>query len=346
MEERRDLLNELGLEDSIVFENPSYDKAIIGYDDTERRVIYDYELMAKCLMEQDGMSYEDAVEFIDYNTCRAIPYAGPNAPIVMHGITDYLDCETHKDYNFDASDFVNKCVAWIRNWFDKNGKGCKAVIGISGGKDSTVAAALCAKALGPENVIGVAMPDKGQSINDADKICKYLGIKYICAPISSMTNAFHNMWQEFGDEDFKWSKQSSQNIPPRIRMTMLYALSQTYNGRVVGTCNSSELYIGYATRYGDLASDFEPLGNITCRRVVEVGHYLGLPKEWVDKTPDDGLPNSEPDNDKFAKWGFSYKTLDDFIEKGSSGDVTVDNAIIKMHAQTKFKLGLGEIFAY
>lgn len=104
--ERRDLLNELGLEESIVFENPSYDKAIIGYDDIEHRVIYDYELMAECLMKQDGMSYEEAIEFIDYNTCRAIPYAGSNAPIVMHRITDYLDCETHK-CNFEASDFVN-----------------------------------------------------------------------------------------------------------------------------------------------------------------------------------------------------------------------------------------------
>lgn len=350
METRRELLNEIGLEDSIVFENPSYDTAIIGYDDATSRIIYDYELMAEYLMENDGMTYEEAVEFIDYNTLRAMPYY-PNGPIVMRGLSDYFDWsefdkEAKTEYKFDASDFVNKCIAWIRNWFDINGKGCKAVIGISGGKDSTVAAALCAKALGPENVIGVAMPDNGQSINDADKICKYLGIRYICAPISSMTHAFHNMWQEFNDEDFEWSKQSSQNIPPRIRMTMLYALSQTYNGRVVGTCNSSELYIGYATRYGDLASDFEPLGDITCRRVIEVGHYLGLPKEWVDKTPDDGLPNSEPDDDKFAKWGFSYKTLDDFIEKGSSGDAIVDNAIIKMHIQTKFKLGIGEIFAY
>ena len=146
MEERRDLLNELGLEDSIVFENPSYDKAIIGYDDNEGRVIY------------------------DYNTCRAIPYAGPNAPIVMHGITDYLDCETHKDYNFDARSELNKCVEWTRQWFDENGKGCNAVIGMSGGKDSTITAAILCLALGSDRVIGVAMPEHGQKINEADDI--------------------------------------------------------------------------------------------------------------------------------------------------------------------------------
>ena len=192
MEERRDLLNELGLEESIVFESPSYDKAIIGYDDTEHRVIYDYELMAECLMEQDGMSYEEAIEFIDYNTCRAIPYAGDNAPIVMHGITDYLDYKTHKDYNFDACQELNKCVEWTRHWFDENGKGCNAVVGMSGGKDSTITAAILCLALGSDRVIGVAMPEHGQKINEADEICKHLGMKYIECPIGDVCSAAYN----------------------------------------------------------------------------------------------------------------------------------------------------------
>jgi NAD+ synthase len=343
---RRDLLNELGLEESIVFENPDYDSAIIGYDANESRIIYDFEKMAEHLMDVDGMDYEEAVEFIEYNTIRAIPYAGSNAPIVLHSIEDYMDYHTPIKTEFNVKEFTENCITWIREWFNKNGNGCKAIIGMSGGKDSTVAAALCAKALGPENVIGVSMPDYNHSVNGADEICKHLGITYINMPIYGITQGFKNINHKINDNNFEWSKQSEQNIPPRIRMTMLYALAQTFNGRVVGTCNKSELYVGYATRYGDMASDFEPLGGITCRQVVEVGHYLEIPNKWVDKVPDDGLPNSEPDDDKFAKWGFSYKTLDEFLENGTCGDANTDTAIEKMHSKTKFKLNLGEIFKY
>lgn len=340
---KRELLNEIGLEDSIVFENPDYDSAIIGYDDNDYRIIYDYELMVEDLMEKDNISYEDAVDFIDYNTIRAIPYAGNKAPIVLRRIDDYMDYRNSKK-DFDVKEFTENCIQWIKEWFNKNGKGCKAIIGLSGGKDSLVATALCAKALGPENVIGVAMPNVLQDENEADEIAKYLGIKYMKVPIDGITNGFKNICYKISDEDFKWSKQSEQNIPPRIRMTMLYALAQTFNGRVVGTCNKSELYVGYATRYGDMASDFEPLGDITCNQVVQVGHYLNIPSKWVDKIPDDGLPNSEPDDDKFAKWGFSYELLDKFLEKGTSGNNAVDDAILKKHFETNFKLNLGTIF--
>ena len=335
---RRELLNEMGLEDSIVFENPDYDSAIIGYDMNDNRIVYDYEAMIQHLVEKDGMTYDEAADFVSYNTIRAIPYAGEKAPIILNRMDDYFDYmgvnETKKE--FDVKEYTEKCIQWIKDWFETNGKDCKAIIGMSGGKDSTVAAALCAKALGPENVIGIAMPDGKQSINDADKICHYLGIEYFCFNIGHITRPIKSM--EF------WSNQSVQNIPPRIRMTILYAMSQTYKGRVVGTCNKSELYVGYATRYGDMASDFEPLGDITCNQVVQVGHYLGIPSNWVDKKPDDGLPNSEPDDDKFAKWGFSYKLLDKFLETGTSGDDDADKAIIKKHNETKFKLNLGEIF--
>lgn len=346
---RRDLLNELGLEESVVFENPDYDSAIIGYDANDWRVIYDFEKMAEHLMDVDGMEYDEAIEFIEYNTLRAIPYAGNNAPIVLQRIDDYMDYHNYEKEEktiFNPEDFVNKCVAWIKKWFENNGPKCKAVIGVSGGKDSTVCLALLVQALGAENVIGVAMPDTNQGVNDADKICEYFGVKYLNMPINGMTEAFSRMWYYVGDEDFKWTKQSLMNIPPRIRMTMLYAIAQTYNGRVAGTCNASELYVGYATRYGDMASDFEPIASITCRQVVEVGHYLGIPKEWVDKVPDDGLPGSETDDSKFSKWGFSYKTLDEFLENGTCGDANTDTAIEKMHSKTKFKLNLGEIFKY
>lgn len=342
---RRDLLNEIGLENSIVFENPDYDSAIIGYDDASSRIIYDYEKMAEHLMDVDGMTYEEAVEFIDYNTCRAVPYFGSDAPIIVRSIEDYMDyTNSKKEKGFNSEDFVEECVAWIKEWFERNGKGCKAVIGLSGGKDSTVAAALCAKALGPENVIGVAMPSYMQGENEADEIAKYLGIQYLVCNIGDIYDSI--CVSAMDGLKTTLSDQTKQNIPPRARMSLLYAIAQTVNGRVVGTCNKSELYVGYATRYGDMASDFEPLGEITCNQVVKVGHSLGIPSKWIDKTPDDGLPNSEPDDEKFAKWGFSYKTLDDFLEKGSSGNLLIDNAIIKKHNETKFKLNLGEIFKY
>ena len=148
------------------------------------------------------------------------------------------------------------CIKWIRDWFDANGPTCTAVLGMSGGKDSTIAAALCAKALGPERVVGIAMPAEGQSLNEADEICAYLGIKYLCLPIGRIEAEFDAL--EVYMPDGKFSLQTIQNIPPRIRMTALYAAAQSLNGMVANTCNLSEDYIGYATLFGDAAGSFSP----------------------------------------------------------------------------------------
>lgn len=337
MDKNRELLNELGHEEAIVFENPSYDEAIIGIDSNER-VVYDFDKMAECLMKEDGMSYEDAIEFIEYNTIRSLPYM-PNSPIVMYGLDEYKD-EFVTEYSFDAKKEKEGVIEWIKNWFEKNGNGCNAVLGLSGGKDSTICAALLAEAIGPDRVIGVAMPDHGQGINDADKIAEYLGIKFMTMPIENITGSFYGLL----DDGQTWSEQTQQNIPPRVRMAMLYAIAQTYNGRVVGTCNASENYVGYFTRYGDGASDIEPLGDLTVRQVKEIGYALNLPREWVDKIPDDGLPNSCPDDEKFSKWGFSYAAIDEYLEKGTSGNKETDDAIEKMHRKTFFKMGLGTMY--
>lgn len=218
-----------------------------------------------------------------------------------------------KEYNFDVEEVTNHLILWIRNWFEKNGKGCKAVLGMSGGKDSTVAAALLARALGSNNVVGVMMPDLGQGLNEADEICKHLGINCIYAPIDNITGAFYD--SDITKDNGVWSlsnfsKQAEQNIPPRVRMTMLYAISQTLNGRVINTCNLSENTIGYETIFGDAAGDMSPLGNLTVSEVLTIGDYLEIPRKWVHKTPDDGLPNSMPDEEKF---GFTYAELDDYI---------------------------------
>lgn len=340
---KRAILTDIGYEESVVFENPDYDNAIIGVDENGR-VIYSYELMVKCLMKEDGMDYEEACEFIDYNTVRSLPYF-PNSPIIVYN-TDIFECET-KHYrlfgkDFDAKKETQKCIEWLQEWFNVNGPGCNAIVGVSGGKDSTIVAALCAKALGPDRVIGISMPDEGQGTNDAEAICEHLGIKYVCIPIDGITGAANFALRL--TENKELSEQTVQNIPPRVRMLVLYGYAQSHNGRVMGTCNASENYIGYFTRYGDGASDVEPIGKFTVAEVKAIGRELGIPAKWVDKIPDDGLPNSCPDDEKFAKWGFSYALLDKYISKGTTSDKLTDDIIEKKHLQTKFKEGLGEIY--
>ena len=232
----------------------------------------------------------------------------------------------------------DSCVEWIRSWFERNGKGCCAVLGMSGGKDSTVAAALCAEALGRDKVVGVAMPAEGQSLNGADEICAHLGIRYICAPIGGVIGAFATI-KESLPEGF--SAQTEQNIPPRVRMTVLYAISQSLGGRVVNTCNLSEDWVGYATRWGDSVGDFSPLGGLTVQEIRGIGHALGIPAKWVDKVPDDGLPHSCSDEQKF---GFTYEVLDRYIRTGQCDDPEVKAKIDRMHRNNLFKLSMPEAF--
>ena len=229
----------------------------------------------------------------------------------------------------------DSCVEWIRAWFERNGKGCCAVLGMSGGKDSTVAAALCREALGADKVVGVAMPARGQSLNDADEICKYLGIRYMCIPVGGTIEALREALPA------GLSAQAEQNIPPRIRMTTLYAVSQSVGGRVVNTCNLSEDWVGYATRWGDSVGDFSPLGGLTVQEIRGIGHALGLPSKWVDKTPDDGLPHSCSDEQKF---GFTYEVLDRYIRTGECDDPAVRAKIDSMHERNLFKLSMPEKF--
>ena len=240
----------------------------------------------------------------------------------------------------DYTVLKDQCVAWIRDWFGRNGSSCSAVLGMSGGKDSTIAAALCAEALGPDRVIGVAMPAEGQSLNEADEICKYLGIRYLCLPIGKIEAACDDLGSLLSEG---FSVQTLQNIPPRIRMTMLYAVAQSTNGMVANTCNYSEDYIGYATLYGDAAGSFAPFGRLCVREVRGIGHALGLPAKWVDKVPDDGLPHSSPDEQKF---GFTYDMLDTYIREGVCEDEAVKSKIDSMHRRNLFKTEILHIPAF
>lgn len=231
-------------------------------------------------------------------------------------------------------------VNWIRDWFEVNGKGCNAVVGISGGKDSTVVAALCAEALGKDHVIGVLMPNGEQpDIADSRSLVEFLGIKYYEINIKDAVDGVKNSLIAAGIE---LSSQTIINLPPRIRMSTLYAISQSHNGRVANTCNLSEDWIGYSTRYGDSAGDFSPLGKVTVAEVIELGIELGLPDYLVKKTPSDGL-SGMCDEDKI---GFKYATLDKYIRTGVCEDAEIKAKIDRMNAMNKFKLEPIPTFQY
>lgn len=235
---------------------------------------------------------------------------------------------------FNSKYATNTIVEWISDWFKQNGPECNAVVGISGGVDSSVVAALLVKAIGKERVLGVLMPNGEQKdINYAKKLCEFLGIKNITVNIYNVFNSIkdeisHNLWVD------ELSKQTIINLPPRIRMTTLYAVSQSVNGRVANTCNLSEDWIGYSTRYGDSVGDFSPLSMFTKTEVKAIGRILGLPDELVDKTPDDGLCG-KTDEENF---GFTYEVLDAYIRTGKIENRHIKDAIDYMHEKNKFKL--------
>ena len=198
---------------------------------------------------------------------------------------------------FDALKVKNECVEWIRDFFEKNGKGCNAVVGISGGKDSSIVAALCAEALGRDRVIGVLMPCGEQhDIDMAKLLVDTLGIKHY---IVNIKDAVEGVTKNI---PFELSAQSRTNLPPRIRMSVLYAVSQSNNGRVANTCNLSEDWVGYSTRYGDAAGDFSPCSYLTVNEMKQIGRLIGLPDVLVDKVPIDGLCG-KTDEDNL---GFTY----------------------------------------
>lgn len=227
-------------------------------------------------------------------------------------------------------------INWIREQFKDIPEG-KAIIGISGGKDSTIAAALCAKALGADRVVGVMMPQGHQiDINDSREVCKYLGIYHMEINIGAICNGLCNLI----DMEYDFDKccinnpMIKTNLPARIRMTTLYAVAALYpNSRVVNTCNYSEDFVGYSTKYGDAAGDFSPLGSLTVREVLEIGDDLGLPHHLVHKAPSDGMCG-KTDEDNL---GFTYEELDGFLLGESSLTPETMSKVARLHKTTRHK---------
>jgi len=226
---------------------------------------------------------------------------------------------------------MNGCIEWIREFFEENGKGCNAVLGISGGKDSSVVAALLVEALGKDRVIGVLMPNGEQAdIDMAKLLVNHLGIKHYVVNIKEAYEGIINAFPE----ELEMSNQTKINLAPRLRMSTVYAVSQSVNGRVANTCNLSEDWVGYSTRYGDSVGDFSPCSHFTVQEVKEIGRMLGLPEVLIEKAPSDGLCG-KTDEDNL---GFTYAVLDKYIRTGEIEDEETKKLIDYKHKMNLFKL--------
>ena len=247
----------------------------------------------------------------------------------------------------DPKKVKDDLVQWIRNYFEENGPNCDAVIGISGGKDSSITAALLVEALGKDRVVGVMMPNGIQSdISDSQEIVSLLGIRNVTVNIKDGADGLSGaICQALADSDVgikELSRDSMINMPPRLRMSTLYAIAQALpnGGRVVNTCNRSEDYIGYSTKYGDAAGDFSPLSNLLVHEVIQIGEVLGVPERLTKKTPSDGLSGMS-DEDKI---GFTYATLDHYVLTGECEDEEIRKKIDRMHKLNLHKLRLMPAF--
>lgn len=226
----------------------------------------------------------------------------------------------------------DKCIQWLKEWEKENAQGCNFIVGISGGKDSSIVAALLAETFGRDRVIGVMMPNGSQKdINTAYDLIDYLGIQGFEINIGQ---PYIKVSYGLISAGIAPSEQAFTNLGPRLRMSVLYAVSQSMNGRVVNTCNLSENYIGWSTRYGDEAGDFSPLGNLTVREVLQLGKELGLPDEFVYKVPEDGL-TGKSDEDNF---GFTYDELDEYILREAGRVDMLKGISIRPESEEKIKL--------
>ena len=239
---------------------------------------------------------------------------------------------------FDVEKQTKQLIEYTKEWFNRFGESSKAVLGISGGKDSSVTAAVLKEALGADRVLGIIMPNGTMSdLDDAKLLVEFLGIPYEIVPITDYYNAAIATFEK--SKSFEVTSDLRINLAPRLRMTTLYAVAQGQGvtSFVVNTCNASEDYVGYSTKYGDAAGDVSLLQDFTVNEVLQIGEYLGLPDALVHKVPSDGLSGMS-DEDKL---GFTYAQLDEYIsDKNANIPEDVKASIDKKHVANLHKLQL------
>lgn len=258
----------------------------------------------------------------------------------------YMPESLHKDFDNLRYLITNtrreRIVQWIREYFATNKEG-KVIIGISGGKDSTIAAALCVEALGADRVIGVMMPNGEQKdIDDSYEVCGALGIDHIMA---SVEDAFTSICREVGESIYMYGgaykaenhPMVKTNLPARLRMATLYTVAAFFpNSRVCGTSNLSEITVGYCTKGGDTVNDFAPLANCTVEEVYQIGEeYVRqgkLSKRLVYKTPNDGMSGKSDEE----KMGVPYDAIDKSINNRYVGEKEA-RIIRDMNTKTRHK---------
>lgn len=237
---------------------------------------------------------------------------------------------------FNAEKEAIRIINWIKDYAEKtNMKG--AIFGCSGGKDSTIVAALLERALGKDKVLAVLMPNGVQKdIDDSLRVVKHLNLNYTIFNIGTAYDAFVKEGKDeiIGNLNIGFTEEALINVAPRFRMTTLYTIGQSIGFRVCGTGNASEIFIGYCTKWGDAASDFNPIANYTSEEVIAIGDYLDLPYDLVHKTPSDGLCGKS-DEDRL---GFTYKDLNKYINDDYK-DLTVElvEKFYKLHLQCQHK---------
>jgi len=233
---------------------------------------------------------------------------------------------------FDAGKTKGEIINWIRTYFDEIGGNRPAIVGLSGGKDSSIVAALCVQALGTDRVHGVLLPQGEQwDIDVSRELVGFLGIRHHVINIRDSVDSVLAAIRKGGLEP---NKQATINTPARIRMTTLYAVAATLGGLVANTSNLSEGWVGYSTKFGDVAGDFSPMARLTVSEIKAIGRELGLPARFIEKTPEDGLSGlSDEEN-----LGFSYDVLDKYIREGVCEDVVVRERINGLHRGNLHKL--------
>ncbi len=228
------------------------------------------------------------------------------------------------------SSILDEMIVWTRDRMHDIGSDL-AVVGISGGKDSTVVAALAARAMGKENVLGVTMPRGVQKDLDvAQAVAASLGIRHHVVPIGDVADALaRDVTKAVGD----FSRQAALNLPPRLRMAALYAVAQTVGGVVWNTSNLSEDWVGYATIYGDTSGAFSPLATLTTDEVVQLGRFMEVEERFLVIPPADGLTGHTDEE----VLGFTYDTLNTYIRTGECPQKEIKEKIDRLHRISRFK---------